>query len=175
MYRLTRSLPYLLNRVGVRLGQLFSLELEQLGLTLPMYQVLAGLHETDKQRLTDLSEITGTELTTLSRLTSAMQRRGLIIRYRPEANMRTVLLSLTEQGRAVIEEVFPRAEHYVTTMTRGIEPVDVGRMQDWLRVLLRNLDQLDPVADLDCIDHSTGAGRLAEPSIATAPKSERKM
>jgi hypothetical protein len=31
VYRLTTSLPYKLNRVGVRLGELFSKELERLG------------------------------------------------------------------------------------------------------------------------------------------------
>jgi len=42
MYRLTEAFPYLLNRVGVRMGELFSRRLESYGVTLHMYRVMAG-------------------------------------------------------------------------------------------------------------------------------------
>jgi hypothetical protein len=43
MYRLTEAFPYLLNRVGVRMGELFSRRLESYGVTLHMYRVMAAL------------------------------------------------------------------------------------------------------------------------------------
>ena len=58
MYRLTNSVPYLLNRVGVRMGELFSRRLAPYDVTLPMYRVLAGLSERGDQRLGDLSVMT---------------------------------------------------------------------------------------------------------------------
>ena len=72
MYRFTDSLPYLLNRVGVRMGELFANELAAEQLTVPMYRVLAALSEADHQRLTDLSAMTTVEMTTLSRLVDAV-------------------------------------------------------------------------------------------------------
>ena len=66
MYRLSDAFPYLLNRVGVRMGELFSRRLEPYGVTLPMYRVMATLWEKGNQRLGELSEVTSIELSTLS-------------------------------------------------------------------------------------------------------------
>ena len=55
MYRLTNSFPYLLNRVGVQMGELFSRRIAGYGVTLPMYRVMAALWETGDQRLGDLA------------------------------------------------------------------------------------------------------------------------
>ena len=49
LYRLSNSFPYLLNRVGVRIGELFSQRLKTYGMTLPMYRVLASLWERPNQ------------------------------------------------------------------------------------------------------------------------------
>jgi hypothetical protein len=56
MYRLTDAFPYLITRVGVRMGELFSRRLESYGVTLPMYRVMAALWQRGNQRLGDLSE-----------------------------------------------------------------------------------------------------------------------
>ena len=58
MYRLTNSFPYLLNRVGVQMGELFSRRIAGYGVTLPMYRVMAALWETGDQRLGDLAAMT---------------------------------------------------------------------------------------------------------------------
>ena len=55
LYRLSNSFPYLLNRVGVRMGELFSRRIAPFGVTLPMYRVMAALWETGDQRLSDLA------------------------------------------------------------------------------------------------------------------------
>ena len=65
MYKLTDSVPYLLNRVGVRMGDLFSRRIASYGVTLPMYRVMAALKENPDQRLNDLAEMTTIELSTL--------------------------------------------------------------------------------------------------------------
>ncbi|WJJ92860.1 hypothetical protein [Neopusillimonas aromaticivorans] len=44
-YKFTSSFPYLLNRVGVKMGELFSVRLAELDLTLPMYRVMAVLRQ----------------------------------------------------------------------------------------------------------------------------------
>ena len=68
MYRLTEAFPYLVTRVGVRMGELISRRLERYGSTLPMYRVMAALW----QRLGDLSEMTTVEISTLSRLVGGL-------------------------------------------------------------------------------------------------------
>ena len=110
MYRLRDAFPYLLNRVGVRMGELFSRRLEPYGVTLPMYRVMATLWEAGDRRLGELSEVTSIELSTLSRLVGTMMRKGLLSRKRPDANARTVEINLTTKGRALVEELIPQAK-----------------------------------------------------------------
>ena len=109
MQRFTQSLPYLLNRVGVRMGELFGNEIAADGLTAAGYRVLAALNEVDNQRLTDLSAMTTVEMTTLSRLVAAMEGRRLVRRRRPKDNLRTVQISLLAGGRALVAKYGPLA------------------------------------------------------------------
>jgi DNA-binding MarR family transcriptional regulator len=125
LYRLTNSLPYRLNRVGVRIGELFSERLHPFDVTLPMYRVLASLWERPDQRLSDLSEMTTIEISTLSRLIGAMKRRGLVSRRRLEENGRTVAINLTTKGRSLTAELIPIAIHFEEVAIRNRTSAEV--------------------------------------------------
>src|SRR5258708_22758436 len=84
LYRLSNSFPYLLNRVGVRMGELFSRRIATYGITLPMYRVLAAICETGDQRLSDLAAATTTQISTLSRLVDELKRHCLVTRRQLE-------------------------------------------------------------------------------------------
>lgn len=111
-YKFTNSFPYLLNRVGVRIAALYDERIAGYGVTMPMYRVLAALHERPDQRLNDLSEMTTIETSTLSRLVGAMKRKGLVSRRRPEDNGRTVAINLTAKGRGLVDELIPIVVHF---------------------------------------------------------------
>lgn len=142
MYRFTQSLPYLLNRVGVRMGELFGRELAADGLTVPMYRVLAALSEGGDQRLTDLNAMTSVEMTTLSRLVATMERRRLVLRRRPKDNLRTVQISLTSAGRNLAERLLPRASHYEQTALRNLGAMESETLKATLVSVYRNLDAI---------------------------------
>ena len=137
--RFTDSLPYLLNRVGVRMGDLFSRELAAHDLTLPMYRVLAALSERGDQRLTDLSAMTTVELTTLSRLVAVMQTRHLVSRQRPDDNLRTVRIALTATGRTLAGKLMPRARHYEDVAMRGLDAIGITALKANLATIFDNL------------------------------------
>lgn len=137
--RFTDSLPYLLNRVGARMGDLFSRELATHDLTLPMYRVLAALSERGDQRLTDLSGMTTVELTTLSRLVAVMQARRLVSRQRPDDNLRTVRIALTATGRTLASKLMPRAAHYEDVAMRGLDANGVTALKANLATIFDNL------------------------------------
>jgi DNA-binding MarR family transcriptional regulator len=143
MYRLTDAFPYLLNRVGVRMGELFSRRLEKYGLTLPMYRVMAALWQRGDQRLGDLSEMTSVEISTLSRLVSTMQRSGLLSRTRPDSNARTVEINLTRHGRALVEELIPLAMRHEDVGLRGLSSEEIALLKKNLIIVYRNLDALE--------------------------------
>ncbi|HEV2899781.1 MAG TPA: MarR family transcriptional regulator [Pseudaminobacter sp.] len=134
-YRFTNSLPYLLNRADVRIGDLFSQRLAEYDLTLPMYQAMAVLRQEGPQRLSDLSAMITVEISTVSRLVTTLKRRGLLSRERLEDNGRTVRIDLTEAGRQLIEELMPIAA--------DIEAIGTGTFSDseiaWFKKALRQI------------------------------------
>src|SRR5208282_6365190 len=80
MFDLASYLPYLVNRIGVRLAGAFGKELAAYGITLPMWRVLAALRHRGSQRVGRLAAATSIEVSTLSRLLAGMDRRGLVRR-----------------------------------------------------------------------------------------------
>lgn len=142
-YLFTQSFPYLLNRVGVRQGELFSKRLEAFGITLPMYRVMAVLRQEGQQRLGDLSAMTSVELSTLSRLVTAMKADGYISRVRPEDNGRTVQISLTPKGAALVEQLLPVAAEFEAVGIEGFTEAEL----DWLKAALVQIhDNLEKLA-----------------------------
>jgi MarR family transcriptional regulator, organic hydroperoxide resistance regulator len=143
MYRLTDSFPYMVTRVGVRMGELFSRRLQSYGVSLPMYRVMAALRQCDGQCLGDLSDMTSVEISTLSRLVGAMQRKGLLSRKRPDSNGRAVEISLTRSGRALLEKLMPLAQRHEKIGLRGLDADQVTILKQHLAIVYRNLDILD--------------------------------
>lgn len=143
MYRLSDAFPYLLNRVGVRMGELFSRRLEPYGVTLPMYRVMATLWEEGNRRLGELSDVTSIELSTLSRLVGTMMRKGLLSRKRPGANARTVEINLTAKGRMLIEELIPIAKLHEDVGLRSFRPGKIAELKRNLIKVYENLAELD--------------------------------
>lgn len=148
VYRFSTSLPYLLARLGVRMGELFSRELARDGLTLPMYRVLAALAEQGApQRLGELAALTSVEASTLSRLLGQMQRMGLVTRERPEANQRSLAVDLAPRGIAMAARLIPRAAHYEEVATGDLSPQEVASLKAALQRVDANLVHLE--RDLD--------------------------
>src|SRR6476620_1333831 len=143
MYRLTEAFPYLVTRVGVRMGELIARRLERYGLSLPMYRVMAALWQRGGQSLGDLSEMTTVEISTLSRLVGVMQRKGLLSRTRPDSNARTVEINLTARGRTLVEELIPLAQRHEEVGRRGLRAREVAILKKQLVAVYRNLDALE--------------------------------
>jgi DNA-binding MarR family transcriptional regulator len=144
LYRLTKSLPYLLNRVGVQMGELFSRRIAGFGVTLPMYRVMAALWETGDQRLGDLAAMTTIELSTLSRLVGEMKRRGLVSRSRLKDNGRTVAINLAPKGRTLVEQLMPIAIHFEEVAVRNFSSKNISELKMVLEEIHLSLKSLEP-------------------------------
>ena len=142
-YRLTNAFPYLVNRVGVRIGELFSRHLTPYEVTLPMYRVLASLWELPNQRLRDLGEMTSIELSTLSRQIGAMLRKGLVSRTRVAGNERTVSINLTPKGRALAEDLIPLAIHFEEVAIHSFGTEEVAKLKKALVAVYEHLNELE--------------------------------
>lgn len=149
-YTFTTSFPYLLNRVGVLMGELFSERLTKFGITLPMYRVLAVLSQEGPQRLGDLSAMVTVEISTLSRLISSMKKSGLVSRTRPENDGRTVNIDLTAKGAELISQLMPIAEQFESVSTSAFTAQEVAELKRSLDVIYDSLQSLGNKPPLSC-------------------------
>jgi MarR family transcriptional regulator, organic hydroperoxide resistance regulator len=143
VYKLTDSVPYLLNRVGVRMGDLFSRRIASYGVTLPMYRVMAALKENPDQRLNDLAEMTTIELSTLSRLIGSMEKMRLVSRSRLENNARTVAIALTKEGARLAAELMPIAQHFEEVAVSTLPPATLKVFKKTLINVYARLDTIE--------------------------------
>ena len=143
MYKLSTSMPFLLARLGVRMGTLFSRRLAAYDLTLPMYRVLAALSERPDQKLSDLSAMTDVELSTMSRLVGTMVTRGLVSRHRQPNNERTVRINLTPRGAELADLLRNEAEHYEDVAVSTLKPAEIERLKVTLSRIYEAIDVLE--------------------------------
>jgi DNA-binding MarR family transcriptional regulator len=146
MYKLANSFPYLLNRVGARMGELFSQQLKPHDITVSMYRVLASLHERGDQRLSELSDVTHLELSTLSRLIGVIEDRQLVTRHRLEGNARVVAINLTPQGRKLVEQLIPLALEFENMAIHSFGLKEVASLKKGMTQIYDHLNALDPQA-----------------------------
>jgi MarR family transcriptional regulator, organic hydroperoxide resistance regulator len=166
LYRLSNSFPYLLNRVGVRMGELFSRRIAPFGVTLPMYRVMAALWEKGDQRLSDLAEVTTIEISTLSRLIGEMKRKGLVTRSRLEDNGRTVAINLASKGRSLVEELMPIAVHFADVAVSNYSEDEVDRLKNIFREIYERLESIEP--EIEAARDSMKSKRKLSPPRAQA-------
>lgn len=157
---LQEFLPYLLNRAGVRMGLMFSRDVEPLEITLPMWRVMIELWHRGEFRLGELAERTAIDLSTLSRLLVVMQKKGLIIRRRSTLDKRALSLALTPEGLAMSERVAPFAMHYEQIAMKGMSDAEVKMLKRLLQQVFDNLE----VADADAQQKGAPVSAPPKPS-----------
>ncbi|RUT42415.1 MarR family transcriptional regulator [Pseudomonas sp. PAMC 29040] len=144
MFKLTDSYPFLLNRVGVRLGDLFARRIASYGVTVPMYRVMTALREAGNQRLNDLAGMTSIEISTLSRLVGSMEKLELLSRSRMENNARSVEIKLTSRGETMIEELMPMAKHFEDVAIAHLSQEKRDMLKEILIDIYERLEVIEP-------------------------------
>jgi MarR family transcriptional regulator, organic hydroperoxide resistance regulator len=144
MYRFSNSLPYLLARLGVRMGDLFERVIKQEKLTVPMYRVLAALSEHGHAlRLGEIAALTSADVSTLSRMVAEMARAGLLTRTRPENDQRSLQVTLTANGSHLASRLMPLAAYYEEVAAGSLSAKEAIALKATLVQLYGNLDRLE--------------------------------
>ncbi len=151
LYDLERSVGYLLNRAANIVAARFGDELKQHGINLQGWRILAALSHQDRQSLTDLANHTAAEFSYLSRSVASLEARGLVERLPSPLDKRTVLMSLTPAGRALVGALAPRGAAMEKLALAGVSRADAKVTLQTLRAIYHNL--------VDSVDDSGAANR----------------
>jgi len=147
-FDLSTFTPFLLNRVGSRMAESFSARIASHGLTIPGWRMLAALYSRDGQRIGEIATTISLEVWSVSRLATALAKRGLVRRQRESMDARAVDVSLTEQGRALVETIIPIARDYEAIPLRGFSDREKQQLRDLLERVYANLTDLEDAAAL---------------------------
>ena len=176
MYQFSNSLPYLLARLGVRMGELFTRVIRKEKLTLPMYRVLASLTEERRPlRLGEIAILTSVDQSTLSRLVAEMERTGLLTRERPQNNQRSLQVTLTSRGAELASRLMPLAAHYEEVASETLSPKETAALKTTLLKLYENLDRLEREVESGEITIPPARTTDELPSKTTGMRSKEKL
>lgn len=109
------------------------------------YMVLAVLYGSpdETSSASDLGEACYEKPANLTRVCDDLQARGLISRGEKPGDRRSVMISLTERGRALIEHALPDVAAKVTTAYAGFSDTEMAQFADMNERLLHNLNGLE--------------------------------
>lgn len=132
--RLDRFLPYLLsvtsNRVSERIARTYD---ALFGLTIPEWRLIAVIAEAPGITQADIGERTRMDKVTVSRAAIALASRGLLERAPNAADRRSRHLSLSGTGRALYEQVAPKALELEARLFARFDAGELRQLTDMLR------------------------------------------
>ncbi|RJF68533.1 MarR family winged helix-turn-helix transcriptional regulator [Rhodopseudomonas palustris] len=103
--RLENQLCFALYSTLLGVNKVYRSLLREFDLTYPQYLVMLVLWEKDRVNVSEICDQLYLETTTLTPLLKRLEARGLISRKRSVEDERQVIVSLTEEGRALRQQL----------------------------------------------------------------------
>ncbi len=131
--RLDAFLPYRLSIASNRVSEAVATTYRALfGLRIPEWRLIAVLAEGDGLSQQALGKATRMDKVTVSRAAIALADRGLITRASDASDKRAARLSLSESGRALYDQVAPKALAIEADLFAGFGADDLAAFRDML-------------------------------------------
>ena len=141
-----RSIPFLMHRIVEQVEALVNDWARPLGLKIEgvrvLFRLLAG-----NRTVNELARLTGIEISTLSRLLGRMEEMGMILRRRGPTDGRSVIVSLTPNGRKLALEHQPvYFKDYEKILLRGFDSDESLLVRE---LMLRMITKLESSASTE--------------------------
>ncbi|WP_019937139.1 MarR family winged helix-turn-helix transcriptional regulator [Bordetella sp. FB-8] len=136
-----RFLPYLINRTATQINRRLFDILDQNGLTMTHWRVLAFLSGQDGLSIGELAQATMTEQSTLSRSLRTLEGRGYVRRLGGSTDTRTVHVYLEPLGRRTFESMLEPALALEAIYMKGISERDRQTLRRLLLKVLANCEE----------------------------------
>lgn len=138
---LDKSPSHLLHRALQLALDIYAEELGAGGITQRQFAVLSAVEAYEGLTQTDLVKITGIDRSTLADMAARMIAKGLLERQRSAADARANAVSLTEVGRATLDEVRPKMAAADARLMRLLTATRREALVSSLRDLIRAGDE----------------------------------
>ncbi len=131
-----QRIGFLIYRAGVLVARAYEARMRPLGFAPAEIGLMTYLasHGTDHVRA--VARSIGVSPQTVVNLTRGLEQRGFVARAPSPSDQRTVLLTLTVEGRAALEEADTAAQAFDAEVAAVLGPVGAQAVGDGLRTLL---------------------------------------
>ncbi|MGV3552102.1 MarR family winged helix-turn-helix transcriptional regulator [Rhizobium sp.] len=131
--------PYLMNRVIARWNASLADDLKALDITTAKMRALAILSITPSVTINELSVFAVTEQSTMSRTLDSLEDQGFIRRQPRPDDMRVRDVTITAEGRAAFESLWPTMYDDFLKMFQGIDEEEYRTFVAVLHRILQNI------------------------------------
>ena len=131
--------PYLLNRIAATWNAELAGELRRFDLTTPQMRTLAVLGINSGLTINELSALTVTEQSTMSRTLDTLESRGLVKRKPRASDLRVREVEITALGREAFDSFWPVMFDRYEQMFRDIGEDEFSQFIGTLQKVLRNI------------------------------------
>ena len=131
--------PYLINRVASRWNTRMAEALKAHDMTTTKMRALAILSLSSSVTVNELSVYAVTEQSTMSRTLDSLEEQGMIRRQPRAEDMRIRDVSITEEGRAAFERVWPTMYGLFLQLFDGIEEDEYRGFIATMNKILNNI------------------------------------
>jgi DNA-binding MarR family transcriptional regulator len=171
-FNLSYYLPYLFKHIGSQMEAATAGGLAGFAVNIAVFRILAVLFQHGDVSHTELARLTSIEVSTLSRISDGVERQGLIRRVRACEDQRVKRVTLTAEGRNLIENIIPAALHNENEMFTKLSTRDRNRLIELLHKVVASLNKYS-AAELD-VDRSCPADGPQRSKRATAIRVARQ-
>jgi DNA-binding MarR family transcriptional regulator len=145
--QLGNFLPHRLNVLSSLVSQALTRVYGQHGIGIPEWRVLVSLGQFGIMTGKAIGSRTHMHKTKVSRAVAQLERRKYLVRRTNRSDLREAFLSLTPAGRAVYEELAPRALEFTARLSEAVTPDDRAAFDRAVEQLTQRSARL--VADMD--------------------------
>ncbi|MCX5495635.1 MarR family transcriptional regulator [Kaistia dalseonensis] len=136
--------PYLMNRVMAHWNAGLAADMRAMGVTTPKMRALAVLSMFSSLTVNELAVYGVTEQSTMSRTIDALEEQGYIQRQSRPDDMRIRDITITPEGRAVFDRIWPTMYGHLGEMFADVTDEEQRFFVAILQKVLRNIRSEEP-------------------------------
>ncbi|MFO7803788.1 MAG: MarR family transcriptional regulator [Desulfovermiculus sp.] len=143
-FPLDESTYYLIVRTAMHMKTALYRSLHQsgIGVTPEQWSVLCCLWEKESLYLTELTDMTGRDKYTISRIVNLLTKKGLVESRPDRADKRRTNLYLTPRGRELQEPLTRLVEDFTAKLFQGFSEQDIEQAKRLTQGILTNIEKL---------------------------------
>lgn len=137
---LDEFVPYLLNRVGIRIAMEFSREIAADQIKYSGWRVLFTLAHVGPRYLVELANLANFDISTLSRVVAGLEGARLIKRVNGDVGARNRRVTLTARGQKIVTAFTPTILEHEAAALKGFRSSERKQLVKLLNRMRRNLE-----------------------------------